>query len=68
MRTLQTALAVAFLVVCVLGYAGSQYAYWAGSPARWSASLDDSSVPYLATAMCLGLAALVLAQEGEGET
>lgn len=64
MTTFRTALSAALLLVCGLGYASSQFAYWRGNPAKWIADLDASAVPALAWVLLAGLVAAVALDRG----
>lgn len=51
MRSLKEALATILVVLLALGYAGSQWAYFAGQPEAWAARIDVPQVKNLALAI-----------------
>jgi hypothetical protein len=59
MKSIRFALSVGGAALLMLGYFGSQYAYFQGDPSSYAARLDEPPVRMLATFFFL--AALVLA-------
>jgi hypothetical protein len=65
MSLFRTATMVTACAVCGLGYAASQFAYWAGGWARYARAVEESALPTLASVLLAALVALAVLDREE---
>lgn len=59
MKALRAALAIAVTALTLPGYLLSQYIYWNGDTGKYIRGIDATTLPWLSTAVLLGIAVAV---------